>query len=213
MSGRGRGGRGGRGGTAKSFNKEQLNAMGVTGNEVLPGPVSQPPALYPMLERRPVPLNASLELDYLLILRQDFIDHMQLSGSYLNMPENKKNQPEQAIDKLVAQLPSAKEKYDWTLFPSELRPKMLAKRVKKKVVKEVNLEERLTLLEKLEEKSDEADMTANTEIKVEDEEVEEVEAVDEDEEMDDGTDYANNYFDNGEDYEDEDDNLEDGPIY
>lgn len=67
---------------------------------------------------------------------------MQLSGSYLKMPESKTNQPEQEIDKLVAQLPSTKEKYDWLLFPSELRPKMLAKRVKKKVVKEVNVEQR-----------------------------------------------------------------------
>lgn len=81
-------------------------------------------------------------MDYLLILRQDFIDHMQLSGSYIKLPENKSKQPEQEIDKLVAQLPSAKEKYDWTLFPVELRPKMLAKRVKKNVDKEVNIEQR-----------------------------------------------------------------------
>lgn len=72
---------------------------------------------------------------------------------------------------------------------------------------------RLTLLEKLEERSDETDAPTNSEVKIEEEEVEEIEAMDEDEEMDDGTDYANNYFDNGEDYEDEDDNLEDGPIY
>ena len=31
--------------------------------------------------------------------------------------------------------------------------------------------------------------------------------------MDEGTDYANNYFDNGEGYDEEDDNLDDGPIY
>ena len=32
--------------------------------------------------------------------------------------------------------------------------------------------------------------------------------------MDDGTDYASNYFDNGEAFEDgEDDNLEDGDVY
>lgn len=32
--------------------------------------------------------------------------------------------------------------------------------------------------------------------------------------MDDGTDYNQNYFDNGEGYlDDEDDNLDDGPIY
>lgn len=69
---------------------------------------------------------------------------------------------------------------------------------------------RLTALEKMEEKSKDADVTINNEG---DEEEVEVEEIDEDEEMDDGTDYANNYFDNGEDYEDEDDNLEDGPIY
>lgn len=36
----------------------------------------------------------------------------------------------------------------------------------------------------------------------------------EDEEMDGGTDYANNYFDNGEDFdEDDNDNLDEGGIY
>ncbi|KAJ8925497.1 hypothetical protein NQ315_009335 [Exocentrus adspersus] len=209
MSGRGRGGRG-RGGSAKSFNKEQLTALGVGAKELLPGPVTQPPPLYPLLNRKPVPLNQSLEMDYLLILRQDFIDHIQLSGSYIKLPQNKMK-PEQEIDKLVAQLPVAKEKYDWTLFPSELRPKMYAKRNKQKTAKEVNIEQRLTVLEKLEEKSDDADVAVNN--NEADEEVEDVEEIDEDEEMDDGTDYANNYFDNGEAYEDEDDNLEDGPIY
>lgn len=50
-------------------------------------------------------------------------------------------------------------------------------------------------------------------VKKEADEENDVDIPDEDEEMDDGTDYANNYFDNGEGYEDEDDNLEDGPIY
>lgn len=43
------------------------------------------------------------------------------------------------------------------------------------------------------------------------EEMEEYEEVDE--EMDDGTDYVNNYFDNGEGFDDEDDNLDDGATY
>ena len=34
-----------------------------------------------------------------------------------------------------------------------------------------------------------------------------------DEELDEGTDYANQYFDNGESYLDEDDNLEDEAAY
>ncbi|XP_044263740.1 DNA-directed RNA polymerase III subunit RPC7-like [Tribolium madens] len=211
MSGRGgRGGRG-RGGISKSFNREQLNAMGIVGNEVLPGPVTQPPPLYPLLDRHPVPLNPSVETDYLLILKQDLIDHMQLSPSYLKLPHDKNKQPEQEIDKLVAQLPSVKEKYDWKLFPSELRPKVLAKRMNKKADKNVDVQQKLKQLEQLEEKDDsKAAKDDEEEENVEDEEIVEEE---QDEEMDDGTDYANNYFDNGEDYEDEDDNLDDGPIY
>lgn len=57
MSGRGRGGRGGRGGASKSFNREQLSSMGLAPNENLPGPVTQPPPLYPILDHRPVPLQ------------------------------------------------------------------------------------------------------------------------------------------------------------
>jgi len=210
---RGRGGaRGGRGGAIKSFNRDQLSAMGVLSNETLPTLVTQPPPLYPLMERHPVPLTQSLETDYLLILRQDFIDHMQLSASYLRMLESKTNQSEQEIDKLVAQLPSTKEKYDWTLFPAELRPKMLAKRVKKKggVKKDINIEEKLKALEKQEE-SKNAPPTKEDEPLEEDEDAEPDE--EQDEEMDDGTDYANNYFDNGEGYDDDDDNMDEGPIY
>ena len=35
----------------------------------------------------------------------------------------------------------------------------------------------------------------------------------EDDEMDDENDYGNNYFDNGEAFNEEDDNLDDGPVY
>lgn len=44
--------------------------------------------------------------------------------------------------------------------------------------------------------------------------MDEYEDDDPDEEMDEGTDYINSYFDNGESYlDEEDDNLDDGPIY
>ncbi len=47
------------------------------------------------------------------------------------------------------------------------------------------------------------------------EEVEDNEEVEEfdDEELDDGTDYNTNYFDNGERFLDEDDDLDEGPCY
>lgn len=70
---------------------------------------------------------------------------------------------------------------------------------------------RLIKLEKLEEKTGNADTT--NKVPAEEDAEEELEIQEEDEEMDDGTDYANNYFDNGEAYDDEDDNLDDGPIY
>lgn len=57
MSGRGRGGRGGGRGAKQTFTKEQLNTLGITNNEVLPGPVTHPPPLYPLLNRKPVPFT------------------------------------------------------------------------------------------------------------------------------------------------------------
>lgn len=41
----------------------------------------------------------------------------------------------------------------------------------------------------------------------------EIEDEEQDEEMDDENDYGNNYFDDGGNYLDEDDNLDDGPTY
>lgn len=67
---------------------------------------------------------------------------MHLSGAYLKMPESKLKEPDHEIDKLVAQLPSTKEKFDWSLFPTELRPKVSAKRLKKAIVKEIDVETR-----------------------------------------------------------------------
>ncbi|KAL3288309.1 hypothetical protein HHI36_002757 [Cryptolaemus montrouzieri] len=212
MGGRGRGR--GRGGENRSFNREQLNVLGVTGNEPIPTQLIEPPPLYRMLERKPVPLESSKELEYLLLLKQDFIHHMQLSPSYLKMPEKKGNEFQQEIDKLVAKISVKKEKYHWNLFPSELRPKLFAKRIKDRSAKDIDVAEKLKELEELEKNSNKTDVNIKTEAAPNDEDDEKlIEEDEQDEEMDDGTDYANNYFDNGEDYEDEDDNLDDGPIY
>lgn len=74
-------------------------------------------------------------------MRQDIIDHIQLSTSYLRVPAAKAVKSDQQIDKLIAQLPAAKNDFDWELFPAELRPKVVAKRKNKKVLKEVNIEQ------------------------------------------------------------------------
>lgn len=211
MGGRGRGrGRGG----SSSFSREQLDYMGAGGpGEQLPGPVTQPPPLYPTLENKAVPLVSTKDTNYMLILKQDFLENMQYKSTYVNLPQHQK-EPELEIDKLLAQLPKMPEscKFDWKMLPKELRSKISAKRNKQtKTSKEVDIETRLTQLENLERRNV-GEKVIKTEA-TEPEEDEEIVEEEQDEEMDEGTDYVNNYFDNGEEYEDEDDNLDDGPIY
>lgn len=149
----------------------------------------------------------------MLILKQDFLENMQYKSTYVNLPQHQK-EPELEIDKLLAQLPKMPEscKFDWKMLPKELRSKISAKRNKQtKTSKEVDIETRLTQLENLERRNV-GEKVIKTEA-TEPEEDEEIVEEEQDEEMDEGTDYVNNYFDNGEEYEDEDDNLDDGPIY
>ena len=113
---------------------------------------------------------------------------------------------------------------NWTILPAELRPvkqkKKSMKDAKPNKKAKVDVETRLKQLESKEqtgnheesdqedkEESDDDDARKSVGGDISEEE-------EPDEEMDDGTDYANNYFDNGEAYEDgEDDNLEDGGVY
>merc|ERR1711874_955770 len=101
---------------------------------------------------------------------------------------------------------------DWRRFPKELRPGGLKKKrkgEKPNLIKrqKVNVEEKNAGSEDEEEKDENANSDDGRKEEVESEE-------EEDEEMDGGTDYANNYFDNGEGFLDEDeDNLDEGGIY
>lgn len=146
----------------------------------------------------------------MLILKQDFLENMRYNSSCVDLPTQDR-EPEQEIDKLLAQLPKLQQSnmFDWNILPKELRSKVTAKR-KNKSDKDVDVNAKLTELEKIEKQKN-----GDKKVKTETTELEEIdeELLDEDEEMDDGTDYANNYFDNGEDYEEEDDTLDDGPIF
>ena len=125
---------------------------------------------------------------------------------------------------------------DWKRFPKELAPSSVSRKTKrqggelnttlKKKAKTLSIhpDDVLDKLEKAEkngaidgedkegsdlEGSDNDDDKDNIEKKNEDLDSDEV-----DEELDEGTDYANNFFDNGENYlDDEDDNLDEGGIY
>ena len=116
-------------------------------------------------------------------------------------------------------------------FPEELRPGALVKKKVKKVGKGPNLVKRaknvdivgkLGELEEKEKKGDGEGSEEEKEVEDEDDEdggkkdppAEEEEAEEPDEEMDDETDYANQFFDNGENYlDEEEDNLDEGGIF
>lgn len=147
-------------------------------------------------------------MDYLILVKQELIDRMQSSGAFMQVRESK-DSSQQKIDKLLAQLPSVREKFDWNLFPAELRPKAVPRRKKSIDSKDVDVLKKFEQLEKLE-----TDREKKVDIKKEERESdEEMEVSFENEEADDGTDYANNYFDNGEGFDDEDDNLDGDAVY
>lgn len=129
------------------------------------------------------------------------------------------------------------------MMPAELRPnwkrKLNTKDGSRKIAKDVNVEETLKALEQ-KEKTRKADGAPNEDEDKESEvclfnrvfqremisififihqkciilnSQEVIEDEEQDEEMDDENDYGNNYFDDGGNYLDEDDNLDDGPTY
>lgn len=204
MASRGRGrGRGAK----RTFNKEQLNALGAVGNETF-SQHSTPPPLFVPLQRTCAPLESSPSSDHALVLKQAFVNFLQLSFSYMKLPGQSDGDQEKIS------LPGKEIIYDWAMFPPELRPKLKAKRKARIVTNEKSIIEKLKILEEMENKSSYAVNRVKTEpTNDEDEELmEEEEQMDD--EIDDGTDYGNNYFDNGDSYcNDEDDNLDDGPVY
>nr|CAD7202379.1 unnamed protein product [Timema douglasi] len=146
----GRRGRG-RGRAAMSFNVEQL---GFSKGEALPGPVLAPPPLYPPLANRllsllratnyddvakrdgplylPVPLQDTPESEYLLTLKKDFVDYLHDSPAYLQHTVTKKDIERysdryQTLAKGQGQL-----KLDWSRFPKELRPHVKTKTTSRK---------------------------------------------------------------------------------
>lgn len=203
-----------------SISTEQL---GFSKGEALPPPVLQPPPKYPPLEYKALPLTITNEMSYLLELKREFAEYMRESPSNV-LPVVIKKDIERYSDRyqdLITDKTSYETRYDWSRMPAELKP-VVRKRKGQKVTKaakkpkSVDVETKLQELEKkestqqsdVEEEEKEEEETEEKEDEHVEEEEEEI-----DEEMDEGTDYANNYFDNGEGYDEEDDNLDDGPIY
>ncbi|CAG9087775.1 unnamed protein product [Plutella xylostella] len=219
MAGRGRG----RGGSGTSLTHEQLQALGIARGENN-APTLAPPPLFPKIEAKPLPLPCDAATDYMVIVKEQFIEFLHESPAYVTT-KTKTDDVERYSDKykLLALDDKQVGTLDcvWGNMPSELRPQ--ARRVrtltrKRKLDDPTHIEKRLLTLEKKESQERSKEVMETNEdgvVKKEgDSDDEELEDEEEQEfELDDGTDYANNYFDNGEDYDEEDDNLDDGPVY
>ncbi|XP_046611639.1 DNA-directed RNA polymerase III subunit RPC7-like [Neodiprion virginianus] len=223
MANRGRG----RGKVSMSINVEQL---GFGRGEALPGPVLQPPPKYPPLDYKPTPFTITDQDNYMLEIKRDYAEFLRDTASYVQPIVVNKDIERYSdwFQDMMNDQTSYEEQYDWTVMPGELKPRNSShKRRQDSIVKEpakkkrdIDVEVRLKELERKEssQRSDVDDNGKEGDGDNEDDEKELEERPEEeeeelDEEMDDGTDYVNSYFDNGEAFDDEDDNLDDGPVY
>ncbi|KAK0162069.1 hypothetical protein PV327_008434 [Microctonus hyperodae] len=216
MASRGRG----RGKPAAPMAPEQI---GISKDEQLLV-ILHPPPKYPPLEYKAPEFVCSTELSYLIELKRSFNEMMQESPNNVQLKVliNDIERYSDVYQKMMQPEINYDQHYDWTLLPSELMPKALKRKrgEAKKIIKKpkvVDIDKKLEELEKKETMQDSdteetAKADGDDEEKDPDENVED-EEVEVDEEMDDGTDYYNNYFDNGEGYDEEDDNLDDGATF
>lgn len=203
-----------------SFSMEQL---GFSKGEMLPTPVLQPSPSYPMLDRKALPVQITTEMGYLVELKRAFTEYMRESSNNVQaviLNEDIERYCEDYEEAMTRYNTLEYESnYDWSRMPMELKSSRKRKiqqqsvksSKKRKVKVELDIETKLMELEKeedtkrldieeeVEEEEEDEDQEEKTNERVKDEE--EV-----DEEMDDGTDYANEYFDTGENYYSEDDN-------
>ncbi|XP_041986247.1 DNA-directed RNA polymerase III subunit RPC7-like [Aricia agestis] len=218
MAGRGRGR-----GSGTSLTQEQMQALGITRGDNTPQ-ILTPPPLFPKLETKPLPLVSDAATDYMVIVKDQFIEYLQESPAFVKI-NTRTDGIERYSDKYKLLALNAKRgrvlDCVWTNMPPELRPqarKMRTVTRKRKLEDPAEIAKRLQNLESKEKEEstednemDENEATVKKEGEDNDDDIEDEQ--EQEEEIDDGTDYANNYFDNGEDYEEEDDNLDDGPVY
>lgn len=127
MGSRGRGGGGrGRGRASLSFNVEQ---MGLT-QESLPGPVLQPPPLFPPLNFKPSSLLNNASYESQLQLKSDFLEYFTKSDVFINLKTQSHN--EQGLDSEESKVINKTLHVDWSYLPPELRPNASRKKKKKK---------------------------------------------------------------------------------
>lgn len=186
-------------------------------------------------------LQSNPDRDYKILWKEDFISYLRESAYYTTV-KSTKGPVERYSDKVIVRFvnvfksvytsrntypfqnviendPKRKQEGDfiWAMMPAELKPTF--KRTKSgakggaKRPKVVDINAKLSALEQKESFADDVDVKKEKPSDSDEEKDEELEEEVVDEEMDDENDYGNNYFDNGEAYNEEDDNLDDGPVY
>uniref|UniRef100_A0A914UZM9 DNA-directed RNA polymerase III subunit n=1 Tax=Plectus sambesii TaxID=2011161 RepID=A0A914UZM9_9BILA len=228
-----RGGRGG-GGRGGSGVRAIADALGIQRQDLASYSVSlkEPPPLFPPLSRKPLPLRLTDDLRYMADVKQELINRFYESPFYLQ-PSSTNGDIARYTDKYRA---IQKEKWtpQWDRLPSEIcwkrkiKPKAADKPAvpvkKRKLVKSPEkgaIDAKLAKLEE-NEKNGKATLSESDDEKGEEEEDEEKrpnvdeEPPSDDDYLEEGNDYIETYFDNGEDYGEggSDDNLEDdGGVY
>ena len=218
MGGRGRGrGRG----ANMSFNVE---ALGFGRGEALPQAALAPPPIFPPLSTKPLPLDADIQQDYMLVIKKELSVFWHDSPFFVTPPAVR-GSIERYSDRYLEQSAGSAQSdrhTDLSRIPTELKLSSVTVRKRRRdrtgpapVTKAARGAADVTKrLEKLEKKEKEGGAEDQTEGKEGGEDSDEEVGETEDVELDEGTDYIQDYFDNGEDYLDpEDDALEEGPIF
>ncbi|XP_037087878.1 DNA-directed RNA polymerase III subunit RPC7-like [Pollicipes pollicipes] len=207
MGGRGRGrGRG----ASMSFNVEQL---GFGRGEALPQAALAPPPIFPPLNTKPLPLVADVQHDYMLVIKKELSMFWRDSPFYITPPAVR-GCIERYSDRYQEQAAGGPQTDRTHRHLADTRRDKpgVAPTAAKTARGGKDVTEKLDQLEKREKLGDPEEQKEDKEGAVDsgEEEVGETEDV----ELDEGTDYINDFFDNGEDYlEAEDDALEEGPIF
>lgn len=171
-----------------------------------------PPPNYPMLEYKPTPMTYNIDTRYQLHLKKYYAEYMFDSTNNVQ-PKFVKKDIDRYCDRYrEPQNQFNVDEYDWSSMPNELKPSIKRKGkalngslAKKKY--DVDIKIKLEELEKMEKNlNDEDDEKVDKDDDENDDEDKEGDEEGSDMEMDEGTDYMKDYYETGENYEDEEDN-------
>ncbi|XP_038177754.1 DNA-directed RNA polymerase III subunit RPC7 [Arvicola amphibius] len=205
----------GRGRAAYSFN---IEAVGFSRGEKLPDVVLKPPPLFPDTDYKPVPLKTGEDEDYMLALKQELRETVKRMPYFIEAPAEKQDDIERYSKRYMKVY---KEEWipDWRRLPREIMPRKKVKKADPKskmakaadrgpsltnsadVLKKIEELERRGDGEKSDEENEDREGSKEKEKDGDDEDDSEQEEYEYDEEeQEEENDYINSYFDDGDDF-------------